>query len=124
MSLSLNCILKRVIDTLTVGVLPQLPSKHSRLHIIRISGIFYLFFFQFGTYFIVDEVQTGMGGCGHMWQHEQWNLPEPADIVTFSKKALTGGMYMTDEMRPTEVRMDVTSLWSIVMKNCIVIIQG
>jgi len=33
---------------------------------------------------------------------ENWNLPSPPDILTFSKKTLTGGFYHTDEMRPTE----------------------
>ena len=60
-------------------------------------------FFQYGAYFIVDEVQTGGGTTGHMWFHETWNLPYPPDIVTFSKKMLTGGFYQTEEMLPTEV---------------------
>ena len=45
-----------------------------------------------------------MGTTGYLWQHEQWNLPEPADIVTFSKKAMTGGFFHTDAMRPQEVK--------------------
>src|SRR5690606_42027977 len=36
--------------------------------------------------FIVDEVQTGVCATGTFWAHEQWNLPNPPDIVTFSKK--------------------------------------
>ena len=63
----------------------------------------YTFLFQYHSAFIVDEVQTGMGSCGEYWYHSTWNLPEPADIVTFSKKALTGGIYHVDAMRPTEV---------------------
>lgn len=57
-----------------------------------------------GVAFIVDEVQTGGGGAGTFWAHEQWNLPpgkEP-DIVTFSKKLQTGGYYMKSEFRPKE----------------------
>ena len=61
--------------------------------------------FQLGVYLIVDEVQTGGGPTGTMWHHEQWDLPYPADIMVFSKKALTGGFYLTDEMRPTEVNI-------------------
>ncbi len=51
----------------------------------------------------MDEVQTGGGATGRMWHHETWNLPSPPDIVTFSKKMLTGGFYFTDELMPTEV---------------------
>jgi len=49
--------------------------------------------------FIVDEVQTGIGATGTMWAHDNWNLDSPPDIVTFSKKALTGGFYYTDQFR-------------------------
>ena len=61
--------------------------------------------FQKGVFFIVDEVQTGCGATGDWWRHEAWNLPQAPDIVTFSKKALTGGFFHTDEMRQTEVRI-------------------
>lgn len=53
-----------------------------------------------GTGFIVDEVQTGCLATGTFWAHEQWNLDEPPDIVTFSKKMLTGGYYFKDEFAP------------------------
>jgi 4-aminobutyrate aminotransferase / (S)-3-amino-2-methylpropionate transaminase len=43
--------------------------------------------------FIVDEVQTGVGATGKFWAHEHWNLSEPPDMVTFSKKAQTAGYY-------------------------------
>ena len=36
----------------------------------------------------MDEVQTGCGPTGKMWCHEHFDLPEPADFVTFSKKML------------------------------------
>jgi len=49
--------------------------------------------------FIVDEVQTGVGATGMMWAHEKWNLEAPPDIMTFSKKALTGGFFYTDKFR-------------------------
>ena len=43
--------------------------------------------------FIVDEVQTGAGPTGKFWAHEHWNLPEPPDFVTFSKKMQAAGFY-------------------------------
>lgn len=46
-----------------------------------------------GVAFIVDEVQTGGGGTGRFWAHEAWQLDEPPDIVTFSKKTQIGGYY-------------------------------
>lgn len=56
-----------------------------------------------GIAFIVDEVQTGGGASGTFWAHEQWNLPSPPDMVTFSKKALIGGYYYTPEYCVNEV---------------------
>uniref|UniRef100_A0A0G4HKV8 Gamma-amino-N-butyrate transaminase n=1 Tax=Chromera velia CCMP2878 TaxID=1169474 RepID=A0A0G4HKV8_9ALVE len=50
--------------------------------------------------FIVDEVQTGVCASGHMWAHEAWELPSPPDMVTFSKKALTGGFYFQEKWKP------------------------
>ena len=52
--------------------------------------------------FLVDEVQTGGGPTGKMWCHEWFDLPEPPDIVTFSKKMLTGGLYHKSELRPRQ----------------------
>lgn len=52
--------------------------------------------------FIVDEVQTGGGSTGTFWAHEQWDLENPPDIVTFSKKMQTGGYYSKREFRPAE----------------------
>jgi len=49
---------------------------------------------------IIDEVQTGGGATGKMWCHEHFNLEHGADIVTFSKKMLTGGMYHKQELAP------------------------
>jgi len=57
---------------------------------------------EYGAYMIVDEVQTGTGATGEMWYHTTWDLPSPPDAVTFSKKALTGGFYHVDELRPQE----------------------
>lgn len=55
-----------------------------------------------GVTFIVDEVQTGGGSSGTFWAHEQWNLPSPPDMVTFSKKLLIGGYYYKDSYRINE----------------------
>lgn len=53
--------------------------------------------------FIVDEVQTGVGATGKFWAHEHWDLSEPADMVTFSKKAQTAGYYFGNEdLRPNK----------------------
>ncbi|KJH48571.1 putative 4-aminobutyrate transaminase [Dictyocaulus viviparus] len=55
-----------------------------------------------GICFIVDEVQTGGGATGDMWAHSHWNLPSPPDIVTFSKKLITGGYYYKEHLRIKE----------------------
>ena len=53
--------------------------------------------------FIVDEVQTGVGATGKFWAHEHWNLSNPPDMVTFSKKAQTAGYYFGNpELRPNK----------------------
>ncbi|KAI4247026.1 MAG: hypothetical protein L6R40_001691 [Gallowayella cf. fulva] len=53
--------------------------------------------------FIVDEVQTGVGATGKFWAHDHWNLAEPPDMVTFSKKAQTAGYYFGNpELRPNK----------------------
>ncbi|KAI9850477.1 MAG: 4-aminobutyrate transaminase [Thelocarpon superellum] len=52
---------------------------------------------------IVDEVQTGVGATGKFWAHEHWDLPDPPDMVTFSKKAQTAGYYFGNpELRPNK----------------------
>jgi 4-aminobutyrate aminotransferase/(S)-3-amino-2-methylpropionate transaminase len=53
---------------------------------------------------MLDEVQTGCGATGKFWAHEHFNLRQPPDVVPFAKKMLTGGFYMTDQTRPTEVK--------------------
>jgi 4-aminobutyrate aminotransferase/(S)-3-amino-2-methylpropionate transaminase len=56
-----------------------------------------------GVLLIVDEVQTGVGATGKFWAHEHWDLPEPPDMVTFSKKAQTAGYYFGDpSLRPNK----------------------
>jgi len=52
--------------------------------------------------YLMDEVQTGGGPTGKMWCHEWFDLPEAPDIVTFSKKMLTGGLYHKPELRPKQ----------------------
>jgi len=42
---------------------------------------------------IVDEVQTGVGATGKFWAHDHWDLQDPPDMVTFSKKAQAAGYY-------------------------------
>ena len=52
---------------------------------------------------IVDEVQTGVGATGKFWAHEHWNLQDPPDMVTFSKKAQTAGYYFGNSaLRPNK----------------------
>jgi len=56
-----------------------------------------------GVLLIVDEVQTGVGATGKFWAHEHWNLKDPPDMVTFSKKAQTAGYYYGNpELRPNK----------------------
>lgn len=57
-----------------------------------------------GAFFIVDEVQTGIGATGTFWAHEKWNLGpgEEADFVTFSKKMQAAGVFHKRETRPSE----------------------
>jgi 4-aminobutyrate aminotransferase/(S)-3-amino-2-methylpropionate transaminase len=52
---------------------------------------------------IVDEVQTGVGATGKFWAHDHWNLQDPPDMVTFSKKAQTAGYYFGNpDLRPNK----------------------
>ncbi|XP_029650013.1 4-aminobutyrate aminotransferase, mitochondrial-like [Octopus sinensis] len=68
------------------------------------------FFFQglqditkkYNIQFLMDEVQTGCGQTGKFWAHEHFNLREAPDIVTFSKKMLTGGFFYKEHLRPSE----------------------
>ncbi|VUC20771.1 unnamed protein product [Clonostachys rosea] len=56
-----------------------------------------------GVLLIADEVQTGVGATGRFWAHEHWNLSDPPDMVTFSKKAQTGGFYFGNrDIRPNQ----------------------
>ncbi|KAJ2849365.1 hypothetical protein IWW36_002681 [Coemansia brasiliensis] len=51
---------------------------------------------------IVDEVQTGCGATGSFWAHEQWDLPTPPDVVTFSKKMQAAGFFHTRALVPDQ----------------------
>lgn len=52
---------------------------------------------------IVDEVQSGVGATGKFWAHDHWDLAEPPDMVTFSKKAQTAGYYFGNPaLRPNK----------------------
>ena len=51
-----------------------------------------------GISFMIDEVQTGGGSTGKMWCHEYFDI-EP-DIMTFSKKMISGGIYHRSTHRP------------------------
>ncbi|KAG0730260.1 4-aminobutyrate aminotransferase, mitochondrial [Chionoecetes opilio] len=55
-----------------------------------------------GAALLIDEVQTGGGPTGKIWCHEHFDLPEAPDIVTFSKKMLTGGYFCKEEFRPPQ----------------------
>ncbi|KAL1469146.1 hypothetical protein MTO96_004869 [Rhipicephalus appendiculatus] len=52
--------------------------------------------------FICDEVQTGCGPTGKFWAHQHWGLDDSPDVVTFSKKMLTGGYFYKSQVRPKE----------------------
>merc|ERR1712128_318214 len=47
---------------------------------------------------MMDEVQTGGGASGKMWCHEHFGIE--ADVVSFSKKMLSGGIYHNLAHRP------------------------
>ena len=49
--------------------------------------------------YCIDEVQTGCGPTGKMWAYEHFGLDGPPDILTFSKKMLTGGFYYKSDLR-------------------------
>ncbi|VEU20932.1 DEKNAAC101857 [Brettanomyces naardenensis] len=51
---------------------------------------------KYGAKLIIDEVQTGCGGTGIMWDHERYNITPPPDLVTFSKKMQSSGYFFHD----------------------------
>lgn len=46
-------------------------------------------------------MQTGVCQTGTFWAHEQWNLRERPDFVTFAKKMLSCGFYHNDDTKTT-----------------------
>lgn len=69
-----------------------------------VGGVYFpLLSLQHGCAFLVDEVQTGGGCTGKFWAHEHWGLDDPADVMTFSKKMMTGGFFHREELRPNAV---------------------
>jgi len=55
---------------------------------------------KYGISLMIDEVQTGGGSTGKMWCHEYFDI-EP-DIMTFSKKMISGGIYSKSSVRPQQ----------------------
>ena len=55
-----------------------------------------------GISFLIDEVQTGGGSTGKIWCHEHFDLEHGPDIMTFSKKMISGGIYHKKSHRPKE----------------------
>jgi len=52
--------------------------------------------------FMIDEVQTGGGSTGKMWCHEHFDLADGPDIMSFSKKMISGGIYHKENHRPLQ----------------------
>ncbi|KAG7899599.1 hypothetical protein KL907_004951 [Ogataea polymorpha] len=52
---------------------------------------------KYGAKLIIDEVQTGCGATGIMWEHERYNITPPPDLVTFSKKMQSAGYFFNDQ---------------------------
>lgn len=52
--------------------------------------------------YLMDEVQTGGGPTGKLWAHEHFELEQPPDVVTFSKKMITGGFFNKPELSPKQ----------------------
>lgn len=50
--------------------------------------------------YTVLTFSSDLSATGTFWAHEKWDLPEPADFVTFSKKAQASGYYHSIETRP------------------------
>ncbi|MFT3913136.1 MAG: aminotransferase class III-fold pyridoxal phosphate-dependent enzyme [Anaeromyxobacteraceae bacterium] len=45
-----------------------------------------------------DEVQTGWGATGTMWAHDRFELPCPADVVVWAKKAQNGVLFVSEDL--------------------------
>jgi 4-aminobutyrate aminotransferase / (S)-3-amino-2-methylpropionate transaminase len=51
------------------------------------------------SFFIADEIQTGLMRTGTFWKHQQWD-GNPPDAVVFSKSMQLSGIYYSDELIP------------------------
>ncbi|GME75206.1 unnamed protein product [Ambrosiozyma monospora] len=51
---------------------------------------------KYGAKLLIDEVQTGCGATGLLWEHERYNITPPPDLVTFSKKMQSAGYFFHD----------------------------
>ena len=96
------------IDTVNEGKSCALPSFprcciHDLFTFVTIFQSVNFLSSQHGCAFHVDEVQTGGGSTGKFWAHEHWGMDDPADIVSFSKKLLTGGYYHKQELQADKV---------------------
>ncbi|MEJ2627434.1 MAG: aminotransferase class III-fold pyridoxal phosphate-dependent enzyme [bacterium] len=52
---------------------------------------------EYDVLLIYDEIQTGFGTTGTMWAHEHFGKKALPDLITFSKKAQTGGVMANHE---------------------------
>ncbi len=57
---------------------------------------------RYEVLFVADEVQTAAGATGRFWAHEHWDLDDPPDLVTWSKKFQFGGVHCKPEVMPAE----------------------
>jgi L-lysine 6-transaminase len=69
---------------------------------------------QHEVFFILDEVQTGVGITGRMWAHEHWGLKP--DALAFGKKLQLGGCLVgprVDEVEDNVFKMSsrINSTW-------------
>lgn len=55
---------------------------------------------------IYDEIQTGFGTSGTMWAHEKFGQDALPDMITFSKKAQTGGV-MANHQKLSRIKENV-----------------
>jgi 4-aminobutyrate aminotransferase/(S)-3-amino-2-methylpropionate transaminase len=75
---------------------------------------------EHGAFFIVDEVQTGVGATGTFWAHEKWGLKEgeEPDFVTFSKKMQAAGVFHNLETRPNAPYRNYNT-WMVSCSRCL-----
>ena len=78
-------------------------AKIDNYSVYRRLGNNAIYFLQRGLGFLLDEVQTGCGVTGKFWAVEHFNLTDSPDVLTFSKKMLTGGFYNKESFKPDQV---------------------